>query len=117
MMARYLFVVLTNAVEGQDAAFNDWYTNRHLPDVFKIAGYKAAQRFRSVPLPGSKGCPHRYLALYEVETDDLAKTHAALAAAAGTEAMPWHPAFDRSNVIGWYFEPITERVEQSASAS
>jgi hypothetical protein len=111
-MSRYIFMVMTNASEGQDEAFNAWYTNKHLPDVFKIDGYVSAQRFKLIPKPGTP-CAHRYLALYEVETNDLAKTHAALAAASGTDVMPWDPAFDSSSVIGWYFEPITERLPQA----
>jgi hypothetical protein len=112
-MARYVFVVLTNAVAGKEQAFNDWYTNRHLPDVFNVDGYVAAQRFKFVPQQGGRASPHQFMALYEVETDDLAKTQAQLRAAAGTDAMPWHPAFDRSDVIGWYFAPITERLTKA----
>jgi hypothetical protein len=37
-MAKYTFVVLTNAVEGKDDAFDDWYTNTHLGDVLAVPG-------------------------------------------------------------------------------
>jgi hypothetical protein len=30
-MAKHVFVVFTNPVEGKDVAYNDWYDNRHLP--------------------------------------------------------------------------------------
>jgi hypothetical protein len=32
-MERYTFLVLTNAVEGTDDEFNDWYNNQHLKDL------------------------------------------------------------------------------------
>ena len=35
-MAKHVFVVLTNATPGKDEAFNDWYTNQHIPDVLAI---------------------------------------------------------------------------------
>jgi hypothetical protein len=35
-MAKYTFVVLTNAVEGKDDAFDEWYTNTHLGDVLAV---------------------------------------------------------------------------------
>lgn len=108
-MARYIFVVLTDAVPGEDAAFNDWYDNRHVADVLKVDGYVSAQRFRFVDRQGGHPAPLRYLALYEVEADDIDATHQRLAAVAGSSEMPWHPAFDRSTVIGWYFEPIGEK--------
>lgn len=108
-MNRYVFVVMTNAVEGQDDAFNDWYTNRHLDDVLKLEGFVGAQRFKFLPRPDGRPCPYQYMALYDVETDDVLATQARLKAVAGTDAMPWHPSFDRSDVIGWYFEPVCER--------
>ena len=29
-MAKHVFVVLTNPLEGKEDAYNDWYTNVHL---------------------------------------------------------------------------------------
>jgi hypothetical protein len=29
-MAKHVFVVLTNPVEGEEDTYNDWYTNVHL---------------------------------------------------------------------------------------
>ena len=41
-MGRYMFLGLTNATEGRDDEFNDWYDNRHLPDVLAVEGFVAA---------------------------------------------------------------------------
>lgn len=74
-MAQYKLVVLTNAVEGHDADFNAWYDDPHLGDVLKVAGFTSAQRFvlgdaqlTDAPLT------HKYLAIYDFETDDLDAT-------------------------------------------
>ena len=46
-MAKYTFVVLTNAVEGKDDAFDEWYTNTHLGEVqLAVPGFVSAQRFK-----------------------------------------------------------------------
>jgi hypothetical protein len=70
--ATYKFVVLTNAVEGREDEYNDWYTNRHLPDVLAIPGIVEAVRFE---LAGTQRIappwPYRYLAIYDIETDDI----------------------------------------------
>jgi hypothetical protein len=41
-MAKHVFVVLTNPVEGKEDTYNDWYTNVHLGDVLKVPGIVAA---------------------------------------------------------------------------
>lgn len=62
-------VVLTNAVEGRDADFNDWYSNIHARDTMRMRGALAQQRFRfsgdQVQDFGGQ-FPAQYLALYDV---------------------------------------------------
>jgi hypothetical protein len=105
-MAQYVFVVYTNPITGQDEAYHDWYNNQHLGDVTRIPGYIAAQRFEFVPIAGTTQLTHRYLALYTVETDDLAATHEALMAAAGSPALPLSDALDRDGAVMSYFRPL-----------
>jgi hypothetical protein len=109
-MARHTFVVLTNAVEGKDEEFNDWYNNRHLSDILATKGFVAAQRFRLAEMDPEQDFPHRYLALYEVETDDLDKTNQAMMEAANGGGMFISPALNLGNAVAKYFTPITERV-------
>ena len=83
-MAKYVFVVMTNAAEGQEAEFNRWYDEEHLGDVLKLPGMVSAQRFQVAPEEADNPrATLKFLTLYEIETDDLARTQAALAAAAG----------------------------------
>lgn len=88
-MARqvYKFVVLTNAVEGRDAEFNDWYSNVHLADVVAIPGILGAERYELAEAQRSLPQPFRYLAIYEIETDDLEGVTAELGRRSGTPAM------------------------------
>ena len=84
----YKFMVLTNAVEGRDDEFNEWYSGRHIPDVLAIPGIVAASRFE---LAGTQRMtppwPYRYLAIYDIETDDLDWVAAEIGRRAGTDAM------------------------------
>lgn len=111
-MNKYVFLVFTDAVEGREDDYNDWYTNQHLGDVVSVPGFVAAQRFR-IDQAHEADADHRYLAIYEIEADDVATAQAALKAAAASGAMPVSDALD-PNVRAWYFQPITERVTSSA---
>lgn len=72
-MTKYTFVVVTNPTAGREAAFNEWHNKSHIPDVLNVPGF-CAQRFRLADAQmggeASKACKN--LALYEIETDDLA---------------------------------------------
>ncbi|MGO9932615.1 MAG: hypothetical protein ACLPV8_12490 [Steroidobacteraceae bacterium] len=88
-MARYLFAVDSNPAEGREQEYNDWYSNRHRADLLALPGVVSARRFvladaQLADVPH----PFKYLALYEVETDDLHDFIGHLLARAGTEAMP-----------------------------
>jgi hypothetical protein len=103
-------VVFTEAQTGRDAEFNEWYDKQHVPDVLKVPGYCAAQRFRLEPDPNAPaGGPNKYLALYEMETDDVAATLAELMKRAGTSAMPMSEAMGQA-IVTHLATPITSRV-------
>lgn len=86
MARKFKLVVLTNAKDGAEDAYNDWYSNTHLADVVKINGFTGAQRFRSAIAMG--GDPfYKYCAIYDVETDNPDAVLEALNKAAGTPDM------------------------------
>ena len=109
-MATHRIIVLSNPVPGREDEFNDWYTNTHLHEVLSVHGYVAARRFRiSDPQVAPNADPsHRYLTIYEVETEDLAAFTAH--AAAAREGRPRSELIDRSTLAAWTFTPITERI-------
>ena len=110
-MEKHLFVGFTNPVEGEEDAFNAWYSDVHLKDVLKVPGIVAAQRFKlSDAQRDQPPFPWRYLALYEIETDDLNHTLTALRDRAGTTAMVISAAVAPDRV-GWFFQPITSKLE------
>lgn len=107
-MTKHILLALTNATPGNDAAFNDWYDKVHLPDVLNVDGFVAAQRFKLSDAQRQSDTPYRYLAVYEIETDDLARSVAELAHQAD-HVMELSDAFDRKRQA-MVFTPITERI-------
>jgi hypothetical protein len=59
------------AGDERDAEFNEWYNETHIPEICAIPGFVAARRYKirdSVQGPSAKPT---YLAIYELEADDL----------------------------------------------
>lgn len=90
-MARYLMLALNGPVEGdgKESAYNDWYNRIHIPDLRAVPGIKSARRFKVM----QSNLQWPYVAAYEIETDDLAKTMDAMQAG----LSPFDESFDRSN--------------------
>jgi hypothetical protein len=100
-MARYQYVILTQAVQGMQDEFERWYDEVHLKDVLKVPGIVSAKRYRIVRLQAEDlGAPlWCSLAVYEMETDDPDQVLARIRALAGTEAMPLTDALNRSGMV------------------
>jgi hypothetical protein len=114
-MAKYTFVVLTNATAGKEDDFNEWYNKHHIPDVLNVPGFVSGQRFRlaETQMGGKSSESYKYLALYEIETDDLAGTLKELRARGGTADMVPSDAIDMKNVGSFIFTPIAQKVMAS----
>ena len=84
-MARGILLVFSNPSSSDRVmAFNEWYSEVHLPEFLRIPGIRAARRFQlsasQMRAPGDEESEEpgallaggrRYLAAYEVETDDF----------------------------------------------
>lgn len=99
-MARYKFIAQCNAVTGREREFNAWYDTQHMPDMLKIPGFISAERFT---LAGQG--PFGFLAIYELETDDLAGTMAEIGKRAGTQAMLISDALDAASAQITVWQP------------
>lgn len=68
-MPKGILYVETHPTSPEEAEqFNQWYNEVHLPEIVAVSGYVSARRFA----PRIDGAP--YIALYEMESDDLQKT-------------------------------------------
>lgn len=111
-MTRHVLVVLSNAADGCDDEFNDWYDHQHLGDVLAVDGFVAAQRFRlsDAQLRADEAMPYRYLAVYEIEADDLNTPLRSLISGIVSGAIPLSEALDLQRLSTYTFTPITGRV-------
>jgi hypothetical protein len=113
-MPRGIMVVQSSPVSpDRDDEFNKWYDEEHVPEMLALAGFTTARRYRLFeggPIKAPAGS-HSYLALYEVEADDLQ---------AALTAMRTRPkgrvstalALDRPPVVAFY-ELLTETAAAS----
>jgi hypothetical protein len=112
-MKKCLLLVLTNAVEGRELEFNEWYTSRHVRDILAINGVVSAQRFRF--LAGREG--FGFLALYEIESDDPPAVLAAIRERDRNGTHLISEAVDRDHLFAGIFEPITAKIFPSVGSA
>lgn len=65
-MPTALFTVKATIASDREKEFNEWYNQRHVPDVFKFPGVVSARRYKAI-LPEDR---FQYLAVYEFENED-----------------------------------------------
>lgn len=99
-MPSALMVVGSNPVgpEGE-AEYNRWYLEDHLADVLAVTGFTKARRYTLSPvrpMADTTPSPYGYLAVYEVEADDLEVAGRDLQAALDSGAIPISDTFDLS---------------------
>lgn len=101
-----VFMVLTNPHPGRDDEYNDWYSNKHLDDVLRVPGFKAARRYK---LAKTEDWAWQYLAIYEFDSDEPGATLDLLLTYAGTEEMLLSEALDLNQYMATAWVPISER--------
>jgi hypothetical protein len=120
-MAKHLMVVLSNSKPGEEEEFNRWYSEVHVLDTInKLDGFASAQRFRRADLEGAPHSDYEYLAIYEVEDDQLDRAFGqfgwqrqerAEALAAGREpVVTVSDALDPTHFLVGFFSAITDRI-------
>ena len=106
-MAKYIMFVMTNCEPGKDEEFNEWYDKIHLPDVLKVPGVVAAQRYKLTDEQRRETRPDfGYLAAYEVESNNLPATFKVM-----NEELP--KAYKSPTLLSptwaYFFKPIGKR--------
>jgi len=103
----YIQVVFTAMVEGKEREFNQFYDDHHAPELAAIPGFVSAQRM-ILARPANTSIPAtKYLALFRVETSDLAAVKE-LAARPGFTSSP---AFDTKATRGYTFRAVGPVIE------
>jgi len=106
----YYQIVFTAMVDGKEDEFNAFYDNHHAPELAAIPGFVRAQRMILATPANSTSNPSipatKYLALFKVETSDLAAVKQ-IAAKPGTTSA----AFDTKATRGYTFRAIGPVIE------
>ena len=80
-MAKGVMVVESRPDPGREEEFNRWYREVHVHDVLDIPGFVSVQRFKLCRRDDEAEVPPpTYLAVYDIEADDLGAPLAELAA-------------------------------------
>ncbi len=96
-----LYLVRTNAVRGREADFDAWYEAVHLPEVLAIPGFLSAQRYRLSPQQMLPDQQHGWLAVYEIDSSDIAGT---LDRLRGATHLQMSDALDLASIDAAVFE-------------
>jgi hypothetical protein len=100
MLHKYKLVVLTNATEGNDQEFDEWYDKIHIPEVLAVAGFVDANRFKF--RAGDDRWKH--LAIYEIEAESADKALATLNETALSGKMQMTDTLDEVTLFHGVFE-------------
>lgn len=76
-----LYMVKSNPVAGKEDEYNRWYNDVHLPEVLQIDGFQTAQRFKLHTRQVQPNPTHTYLAIYQIDSNDVDGTLANLSKA------------------------------------
>jgi hypothetical protein len=119
-LASHRMLVFSNAVEGRDGDYNSWYDGRHVPEVLAshpawvaTQRYRCSEHQRSTAIP----CPWRYLAIYELETDDLPAAYAALDEVAAAGGFSPHDGALADDHVGWTYTELAPLLRESDEAA
>ncbi len=110
-MPKALLIVYTNPVSPEcEDDYNDWYNNVHLPEILGAEGFVAASRYRlaDVSVEGMTTPEHRYVAVYELDTEDLQGALDRLMKSAGEFHMS--ESLDQAGAGGALWEEIKPRI-------
>jgi hypothetical protein len=114
-MARYIMTVRSNPVAGREDEYNQWYDQFHVRELVQTPTLVAGQRYKLAPIempdyPGYQKAKHRYMVVYEIETDSLEQTKQILWSPQNVGRIKQSTAFDSSNVDCQIYVPIGPRV-------
>jgi hypothetical protein len=104
-MKKYILTTFSNPFPGKEAAYNHWYDNVHCPDLLNIEAFKSAQRFR--PETGGNDTGKPYLAVYEIETEDIQSVMQSLQN--GSHVIHESDAIDRTSITMVVYEVLGEK--------
>jgi hypothetical protein len=108
-MGKYKLIVLSDAVAGREDEYNEWYSKQHLSDVIAVPGFVSAQRFKMQALVMGE-FKNKYLAIYDIDTDEPQSTIDDLMLRWGTDAMIMSDTIDLDTTNVALFEECSQKI-------
>jgi hypothetical protein len=99
-----VFVAITNPVSSdRDEEYTDWYENTHMREVLGVEGFVSVKRFKAID-----GESPKFMAVYEVDVDDLNSVVALLGQAGAQGKLTQSDASDRGATKMRVYELVAE---------
>ena len=89
---------------SREDEFNKWYDEVHIPDVTSVAGVVSGRRFKKAGGADDGGYP--YLAIYEIDSDDVDVTMKELMDRSGDGTFVISEAFQAEGAFTGLFLPV-----------
>lgn len=71
-MPKAIMAVYSNPAEAaREDEYNAWYRDTHVPEVLALPGFVGATRYRLADAQLGGESEHRYVAMYEIDADDI----------------------------------------------
>ena len=101
----YQFLSFVNGLRGREKEYDRWYLNHHIHELLEVPGFAAAQRF-TIERAVCEGLlpAFNFLGVYEVRTDDLARSIATLESHLKSGVMTETPFKDPSRRLQVFVE-------------
>ena len=108
-------LVMSQPVAGREDEYNDWYQHVHLHEVVALPGFTSARRFRRARSLVA-GDTYPYLAVYEIETDDIDAVLDGLRAAAENKDLNMSDALDTGHTRAVVYEEFGAVVNEQGDS-
>jgi hypothetical protein len=111
-MKRYKLLVFSDPALGRDKEYNEWYSDQHLQDLCALTGFTSAQRFKLLNVTQGTTL-NGYLAIYDIETDDIQWVIENMMSKKDTPAMEISPSLNLATLSLMVYEEITPVVTRN----
>lgn len=109
-MQKWLLTVESICADpAKEKEFNEWYDTVHLPDILETPGFIRAYRYENNEPQEGKG---KFLAMYEIESDDIMQTLAIFSEHVNSKAAQGRMSDLVIAVGGGLFRQITPPIER-----
>jgi hypothetical protein len=95
-MARFYIHFTTASRPGRGAEYTAWCRDQHFPDIMRVPGVVAAQRYKALEQDAEGR--DQFVAVIEVEADDPRDVMREIGRRSGTPEMPGSDCYDPATV-------------------